>query len=193
MKNFSVLISLLFIAGCGPSQLKRNFEEADKFVSENPNNPAGYLARATFSVGLNDCVSAEADLDKVISMEPMAAKAYFLKGVCKNKQNDYENALMDLNKAIELQPNVGSYYCERSKSYAFTDNIDLALNDAKMSVQLGSKMCADAVDKLQDYYNKQQKESKAAVKQAVKENQQQIEQFKNQINNNQIQGMQIAR
>ncbi len=105
----------------------------------------------------------ESKVESEVSSDEISRNAleHFINGSAAQAKGDYAGAIIEFQDALRLDPNAGIYYA-LAKNYLFLNKLSLALQNAKMSVELNPDKI-EYYDLLADIYSAAHQTDSAAV------------------------------
>lgn len=114
--------------------------DINKSIELNPNDPKAYMERSGIKLKLNDSNGARKDLEVakvIIDRLDEGLKANNIGDIDYDSGN-YKNAIKNYDKAISLIPSLTGIYYNRGIAKRMIDNLDGAIEDFNIAIDLGA-------------------------------------------------------
>lgn len=88
-------------------KIKEAYQKFEAVLSEDPDNPDGYMGIALALMAMEKNDEALAALNKTIELRDFFAPGWANRGVLKDRMGDHKGALLDYRKALALDKELG--------------------------------------------------------------------------------------
>jgi len=109
--------------------------DAERLIAANPRSVQGYIEKASVFHENHDQDSALAMANKVIELDPENPGGYYWRAVVHRERGQRSDEISDLSRAIDLDP-TDSHFRRRADAYRWSGEIELAVADARRSIEL---------------------------------------------------------
>ena len=116
-----------------------SIKSVTQYISIEPRNPQGYLARGKIYIIAKDMQKAKQDCDHAIELDPKLAGAYVLRGGVYGMQGNFAMAITDFDQAISIKPKNDYAYMARGWAHKEMGNLDQAIKDLDHAIKLNPK------------------------------------------------------
>ena len=120
--------------------LERDYDKAldlySQYIAVNPDDFRGYFNRGTTEYNAGKYIDAIADFTKTLKLNHTYNEAYYYRGQCYVAINKYDSAIKDYSFVLAQLPRSVPFLKLRSEAYAGNEQLELALGDLNMAVDL---------------------------------------------------------
>ena len=110
------------------SESERALLDFSKVIDLRPSDPAGWIARGSAYLELNNFEAAIDDASHAIAANPKTAEAYSLHGIALRKSGNPKQAIDDFNHAVALEPSTKNYF-DRGATFQLIGDHASAIKD----------------------------------------------------------------
>ena len=126
--------------------LERDYDKAldlySQYIAVNPDDFRGYFNRGTTEYNAGKYIDAIADFTETLKLNHTYNEAYYYRGQCYVAINKYDSAIKDYSFVLAQLPRSVPFLKLRSEAYAGNEQLELALGDLNMAVDL-AKLSGD--------------------------------------------------
>jgi tetratricopeptide (TPR) repeat protein len=119
----------------------------DKVIEIEPNNYAAYNNKGVLFENLGRYEQAVQSFDRATNLSPNNVEAWNNKGLVLHKMKKYKEAIECFDKVIEIEPNQYSAYYYRARAKIHLPSIDNAIEDLRISIEIGGQDIVQAAMK----------------------------------------------